>query len=105
MTISDHYLIYGIRKFKTFKQAPKFIEYRDFKRFNEQNFLWNLASLSTLNLIHSDPNKSWISWKSKFLETVNMHAPLKRRKVSNKQILWSTNDLFLKRRGKNIFKA
>ena len=86
MTISDHYLIYGIRKFKTFKQAPKFIEYRDFKHFNQQNFLWNLASLSTLNLIHSDPNKSWISWKNKFLETVNMHAPLKRRKVSNKQI-------------------
>ena len=46
MTISDHNLIYGIRKFKTFKQAPKFIEYRDFKHFNEQNFLWNLASIS-----------------------------------------------------------
>ena len=60
-----------------------FIEYRDFKHFNEQNFLWNLASLSTLNLIHSDPNKSWISWKNKFLETVNMHAPVKKRKVSN----------------------
>ena len=104
MTISDHYLIYGIRKFKTFKQAPKFIEYRDFKHFNEQNFLWNLASLSTLNLIHSDPNKSWISWKNKFLETVNMHAPLKRRKVSNKQIPWLTNDLFLKRREKIYLK-
>ena len=61
MTISDHYLIHGIRKFKTFKQAPKFIEYRDFKHFNGQNFLWNLASLSTLNLIYSDPNKSWIN--------------------------------------------
>ena len=104
MTISDHYLIYGIRKFKTFKQAPKFIEYRDFKHFHEQNFLWNLASLSTLNLIHSDPNKSWISWKNKFLETVNMHAPLKRRKVSNKQIPWLTNDLFLKRREKIYLK-
>ena len=90
--------------FKTFKQAPKFIEYRDFKHFNEQNFLWNLASLSTLNLIHSDPNKSWISWKNKFLETVNMHAPLKRRKVSNKQIPWLTNDLFLKRREKIYLK-
>ena len=45
MTISNHYLIYGIRKFKTFKQAPKFIKYRDFKHFNEQYFLWSLASL------------------------------------------------------------
>ena len=97
---SDQYLIYGIRNFKTFEQAPKFIEYRDFKHFNEQNFLWNLASLLTLNLTHSDPNKSWISWKNKFLETVNMHAPLKRRKVSNKQIPWLTNDLLLKKRAK-----
>ena len=83
MTISDHYLIYRIRKFKTFKQAPKFIEYRNFKNY-------------------SDPNKSWISWKNKFLETVNMHAPLKRRKVSNRQIPWLTNDLFLKGREKYI---
>ena len=46
MTISDHYLIYGIRKFKTFKQAPKFIiKYRDFKHFNEQYFLWSLQQL------------------------------------------------------------
>ena len=33
-----------------------------------------------------------------------MHAPLKRRKVSNKQIPWLTNDLFLKRRGKIYLK-
>ena len=104
ITISDHYLIYGIRKFKTLKQAPKFIEHRDFKHFNEQNFLWNLTSLSTLNLIHSDPNKSWISLKNNFFEIVNTHAPLKRRKVSNKQIPWLTNDLLLKKREKIYLK-
>ena len=104
VTISDHYLIYGIRKFKTFKQPPRFIEYRDFKHFNEQGFMCDLASLSTLNLAHSDPNKSWMIWKKKFLEIVNMHAPLKRRKVSSKQIPWLTNDLLLKKREKTYLK-
>ena len=33
-----------------------------------------------------------------------MHAPLKRRKVYNKQIPWLTNDLFLKRREKIYLK-
>ena len=62
----------------------------------------NLTSLSNLNLIHSDPNKSWTIWKNKFLEIVNIHAPLKRRKVSSKQIPWLTNDLILKKREKTF---
>jgi hypothetical protein len=97
-------LIYGIRKFKTFKQSPRFIEYRDFKHFNEQDFMCNLTSLSNLNLIHSDPNKSWTIWKNKFLEIENIHAPLKRRKVSSKQIPWLTNDLIFKKREKTYLK-
>ena len=31
ITISDHYLIYGVRKFQATKQSPPIIEYRDFK--------------------------------------------------------------------------
>jgi hypothetical protein len=65
----------------------------------------NLTSLSNLNLIHSDPNKSWTIWKNKFLEIVNIHAPLKRRKVSSKQIRWLTNDLILKKQEKTYLKC
>ena len=64
----------------------------------------NLTSLSNLNLIHSDPNKSWTIWKNKFLEIENIHAPLKRRKVSSKQIPWLTNDLIFKKREKTYLK-
>ena len=56
------------------------------------------------SIIHSDPNKSWISWENKCLETVNMHASVKRRKASNKQIQWLTSDLLLKRREKIYLK-
>ena len=70
-------MIFGIRKFHTTKGAPKVIEYRDFKHFNETNFLSELQSLSNLNLDHIDPNILWEIWKNKFLHSVNKHAPLK----------------------------
>ena len=57
-----------------------------------------------LNLTYSDPNKSWMIWKKQFLAIVNMHAPLKRHKVSSKQIPWLTNDLLLKKREKTYLK-
>ncbi len=93
ITISDHYLIYGIRKFYTTKGAPEVVEYRDFKHFNENNFLFELESLSSLNLDHLDPNISWLTWKNKFLHNVNKHAPLKKRRVSKKRVPWLTREL------------
>ena len=41
ITISNYYMIFGIRKFHTAKGAPKVIEHRDFKHFNETNFSLN----------------------------------------------------------------
>ena len=50
--ISDHYLIYGIRKSKIIKEKGKIIECRDYKKFDEQVFLRDLSrvlfSTSTL---------------------------------------------------------
>lgn len=49
-------------------------QHRDFKHFNETNFLSELESLSNLNLDHIDPNSSWEIWKNKFLHIVKTHA-------------------------------
>ena len=40
--ISDHYLIYGIRKSKIVKDRGKIIEHHDYKNFDEQVFLSDL---------------------------------------------------------------
>ena len=79
ITISDHYLIYGVRKFQATKQSPRIIEYRDFKQFNETHFLFELQSSINLNLEYWDPNDSFSIWKNTFLNIVNRHAPLKKR--------------------------
>lgn len=61
VTISDHYLINGVRKFPTLKEPPEIIEIRDYKKFNEQNFFADKATISDLNLDQYDnPNKSWL---------------------------------------------
>ena len=79
ITISDHYLIYGVCKFQVTKQSPRIIEYQDFKQFNEINFLLELQLSINLNLDHLDPNNSWSIWKDTFLNIVNKHASLKKR--------------------------
>ena len=87
ITIGDHYLIYGVRKFQATKQSPGIIEYRDFKQFNETHFLFELQSSINLNLEYCDPNDSWSIWKNTFLNIVNRHAPLK-------NVRYPVNDYF-----------
>ena len=40
-----------------------------------------------------DPNTLWNSWKSKFLDVVEKHAPLRTRRVRPKKSPWITPDL------------
>ena len=104
IAISDHYLIYGVRKFQATKQSARIIEYRDFKQFNETHFLFELQSSINLNLEYWDPNDSWSVWKNTFLNIVNRHAPLKKRRVSSKRLPWITKDLITKKRQKAFLK-
>ncbi len=65
--ISDHYLMYGITKFKVSKENAKIIKYCDYKHFNKQMFLQDLQnSLYDFDLDQYDPNISWQIWKNKF---------------------------------------
>ena len=78
ISISDYYLIYGIRKFPSLKGGEHIIEFRNFKHFNEDNFLHDISSLSILNAeSYRDPNQMWYVCKSKFTEIIDKHAPLK----------------------------
>ena len=50
IAISDHYLIYGVRKFPSLKENTRIIEFWEFKNLNERAFLDDIRSISTLNL-------------------------------------------------------
>ena len=86
ITISDHYLIYGIKSFPSLKGEGRIIEFRDFKNFREEDFLRDIAWSETYNLeSYTDPNRMWYIWKNKFSAIIDKHAPIKTRKIGKKR--------------------
>ena len=80
--ISDHSLIYATHKHNTLKADPKIIESRQFKNFDCDAFIEDIKEtpFHFASFMH-DPNEMWDVWKSLFLEVINKHAPMRKRKV------------------------
>ena len=72
LSINDHNLIYAVRKIGLPRGQPKFIQSRNFKHFNEENFLTDLKNVSW-PIIKSgmEVNSAWNSWKDIFLNIVD----------------------------------
>ena len=51
-----------------------------------------------------DPNEMWDIWKSLFLEVINKHAPMRKRKVKSKSSPWITAELRRKMRKSDFLK-
>lgn len=92
--ISDHSLIYTIRKIGIPKGPPKIIKTRNYKSFSSQLFLEDLSNQpwEILNNL-SDPNEIWSNFKAIFLTIFDKHAPIINRKIRNKPSPWITQEL------------
>ncbi len=105
ISISDHYQIYGTRTFPSLKGEEHIIEFRDFKNFNEDSFLSDLALSETYHLeSYNDPSRMWYVWKNKFTKIIKTHAPLKTRKIGTKRMPWITKQVLLSKRNKNLLR-
>lgn len=94
LSISDHDLIYAIRKIGIPKGKPRYIECRNFKNFDEKQFTSSLKS-TKWPLINEfdDINKACDAWKSVFLEIIDKHAPCRSFRVRNKPCPWINSEL------------
>ncbi|KAK3105551.1 hypothetical protein FSP39_000258 [Pinctada imbricata] len=86
IAISDHYPVCVTRK-TSCEKSPKrhySIQYRDFKHFDEQHFLRQLAS-SDLHEIESiiDPNAALTKFYDIFLKVLNANAKIKTKRVKH----------------------
>ena len=95
---SDHSLIYAIRKTNSVnKAAPNvpFIEFRNMKRFNVEQFVHDLHCQPwELITYESEINSMWALWKKLFLEILDRHAPIqKKRKRPFNDVPWLTREL------------
>lgn len=73
--ISDHNLIYVVKKLAHAKGQRISKEVRNFKNFNERLFLEELSSIPWEYVNNfNDQNDSWLVWKSFFLEVLGRHG-------------------------------
>lgn len=89
IAISDHYLVYGVRKFQTIKSNPKYIESRNMKNYDPCLFIHDLKNVPwDLLYISDDPDDMVYTWENLFVEVLDIHAPLRKRRVRNKPSPW-----------------
>ena len=94
ISISDHNLIFAVKKISSTKTMPKIIESRQYRKFNCKKFSEDLMLIpwELINNIN-DPNSAWLVWKDLFLSVSDKHAPLRRKRVQDKQAPWLTAEL------------
>ena len=72
IAISDHYPICFTRstsKINFKRQSHKSIQYRCYKKFNEERFLTDLSeSLNSVNLSNSDSDHNFKTWTTSFIQ-------------------------------------
>ena len=95
--ISDHNLIYGVRKvnpvLNTRKKAKK-IEVRNMKRFDGERFNEDLLNMPWERIVlKTDTNSMWICWKEVFLEVLEKHAPIRKIRKRSCSVPWITADI------------
>ena len=93
LSISDHNLIYAVREIGLPREHPKFIQSRNFKHFNEENFLTDLKNASWPVIKSGMEVNSANAWKDIFLNIVDKHAPRRVMRVRNKPAPWLNSQL------------
>ena len=89
--ISDHSLIYAIRKLNTRvntkAQGHNFLEFRNFKNFDAARFLDDLHDVSWEDVRYKrNIDDTWKLWKTYFLGVLDMHVPKRVKRLRKKTI-------------------
>ena len=103
----DHYMIYGIRKVNALRRnsfkKQRLAETRSLKRYNKALFQQDLQEIDwdcILKPLADEPSKMVTTFQEIFESLLNVHAPLKVKKVRNEFAPWLTSsvrDLMTKR--------
>ena len=93
--ISDHSLVFAIRKIFVIKKLENTIEIRNMKKFDTQKFVADLMQQQWENVYFfaETPNAKWEIWKMLFLEVLDKHAPLQNKKIRTRRVPWITSSI------------
>lgn len=103
--LSDHSLIYVVRKHKQIKLPPRVIKSRCFKNFNEIDFIntiqntdWNCCCIDNVNTALS-------KWQTLFNKACNQHAPYKEKKVKGYLPEWINGEFLQLSKDRDFYYA
>ena len=94
-SISDHYMVYCVRKFRgAFKRKHKIITTRQLKHFDQAEFINDLTLVDWQGIVSNGDDINLIveQWTNMFSLILEKHAPVRNRRVSEKFSPWLTND-------------
>ena len=105
--LSDfHKLVTVFFKCSYSRLKPKVVTYRNYKKFDEQEFLNDLNS-SNVSLKPDDPNQNYNTLTKVFADTVNKHAPLKKKTLRGNDAPFMNKEfrkeIYKRSRLRNIF--
>ena len=104
--ISDHHLVISCRQSTRRVREPSVQLVRSMKDFNLEKFLSDLEHVpwSVIESIDNIDDK-WSMWKDLFLDVVNVHAPLKKRRYRLKPSLpWINSSILHRIRQRDKFR-
>ena len=112
IAISDHLPTVGVRLYKLPLNVPKshkYITYRSYKNLNDSEFLKTLSETPWDSaIVFEDVDDIVDAWYCLFYEAVNIHMPLKKKRVKyDPQPKWLTSELLelIKSRDQKLKKA
>ena len=93
-SISDHSLVYIIRKARPPRGPIKPIKCRSYKNYSTPNFVRDLYSASW-DLIHTSltVDEAWTTFKDTFITIADQHAPTRTRRVRSNTLPWMTDHI------------
>ena len=96
--LSDHFpvcVVWSKKGVRIPKSSHKIVSFRDYKSFNEQDFLTDLSKADFFSVYQlTDPEEALKRWYDTFLPVFNKHAPLKTKRVrQTPKPPWLTEDI------------
>ncbi|XP_068728844.1 uncharacterized protein [Montipora capricornis] len=92
--VSDHDLVFAVRKNKLAKPKAREIEYRSMRQFNNDDFLQDLRNIPwDTAYIYDNVDDLWDHWVTLFNEILDNHAPIKKKRIRGDQLPWITPEI------------
>ena len=106
LSMSDHYMVIcSLGKMKTPTVNHKFAYCRNTKRLNIEELKADLSQVSWDDVLtNSDPLDAYEAWFLKFKTVLDKHAPLRKKRVRQKEAPWINVDILNKIRERDDMK-